>query len=599
MNTLFFLLGLSFLIVQPFPGEPQAPGAPDLGTAVRQAQALENANRIEDAYKFYQSLYPYYPDEPFVLTGLRRLSQRLERPNEFIALVETRLKTHPGSRFEYQALGGAYLDAGRKDDSKKAFDKLIALDPKNMESYSVIASAYAQKGLFKEGAEAYLNGRKARGEELYFANELADLYERMKDYPKAMRERLILLKSNPQSWEWQEGYILKDGEGMDAGAFARLLEDEAKKAPNASDQMYKILGDFQLKEKRHDKALEAYQKVKSLQGDRFYIEFGRACERAGAWEPALKAYQTLLQNEPRSQYAPLARLSMGRILRNLKRYPEALDLCLLVLKEQAQSREAPQALLLAGDICLDELSQPDKALGYYREVMKSYSWTGESRTASLREMDALLQKGDLGKVRESAGKLLVSKPNEEMTTGTLFRLGESFFYSGDFDTSAAVFAKLAKEHPSSPLVSRALERVITIGEIKEKDPKALQAMSHALLLGVERKDEAALNELRVLLSQTKEPELSAQVYLEIAGVYDNQGKYPQAVEACRSVMSSYPQSRLAPFALERMSEVYAERMKDKKKAGESLETLILQYPQSLLADGARRRLEELNRAEKE
>jgi len=65
------------------------------------------------------------------------------------------------------------------------------------------------------------------------------------------------------------------------------------------------------------------------------------------------------------------------------------------------------------------------------------------------------------------------------------------------------------------------------------------------------------------------------------------------------VMTSYPQSRLAPFALDRMSEVYAGRMKDSKKAGETLETLILQYPQSLLADGARRRLEELNRVEKE
>jgi tetratricopeptide (TPR) repeat protein len=599
MGTIPLLLGLFLLLSQPFPGEPQAPGAPDLGLAVRQVQMLENANRIEDAYKLYQDLYPYYPEEPFVLNGLRRLSVKLERPNEFISLLETRFKTHPGSRFEYQALGSAYLDAGRKDDAKKAFDKLIALDPKNMESYSVAASAYVQKGLFKEGAEAYLNGRKARGEELFFANELADLYERMKDYSRAVRERLTLLKSDPHSWEWQEGYILKDGEGMDGGAFTRLLEEEARKAPNASDQIYKILGDFQLKQKRHDKALEAYQKVKSLQGERFYLEFGRACENAGAWDPALRAYQTLLQTQPRSSYRSQARLSMARILRSLKRYSEALDLCLLVPKEQAQAREAPQALLLAGDICLVELSQPDKALGYYREVMKTYSWTGESRTASLREMDALLQKGDLGKVKESAGKLLAFKPNEEMTTGTLFRLGESFFYAGDFDTSTVVFAKLAKEHPSSPLVSRALERVIAIGEMKEKDPKALKALSHALLLGVERKDEAALNELRTLLSQITEPELSAQVYLEIGKVYENQGKYPQALEACRSVLNNYPQSRLAPFALERMSEVYAGRMKDSKKAGESLETLILQYPQSLLADGARRRLEELNRVEKE
>jgi len=599
MGTLPLLLGLSLLLTQPFPGEPQAPGAPDLGVAVRQAQMLENANRIEDAYKLYQDLYPFYPEEPFVLNGLRRLSAKLERPNEFISLLETRFKTHPGSRFEYQALGSAYLDAGRKDDARKAFDKLIALDPKNMESYSFTASAYVQKGLFKEGAEAYLNGRKAMGQELYFANELADLYERMKDYPRAVRERLTLLKSDTHSWEWQEGYILKDGEGMDGGAFARLLEDEARKAPNASDQMYKILGDFQLKQKRHDKALEAYQRIKSLQGERFYLEFGRACENAGAWEPALRAYQTLLQTQPKSPYISQARLSMARILRNLKRYPEALDICLLVIKENSRSREAPQALLLAGDICLEELSQPDRALGYYRELMKDYSWTQESRSASLREMDALLQKGDLGKVRESAGKLLASKPNEEMATGALFRLGESFFYSGDFDTSAVVFAKLAREHPSSPLASKALERVIAIGEVKDKDPKVLKAMSHALLLAVERKDEAALNELRALLSQTKEPELSAQVYLEIGKVYENQGKYPQALEACRSVLTNYPQSRLAPFALDRMSIVYAGRMKDDKKAGESLETLILQYPQSLLADGARRRLEELNRVEKE
>ena len=599
MGTLPLLLGLSLLLSQPFPGEPQAPGAPDLGMAVRQVQMLENANRVEEAYKLYQDLYSYFSDEPFVLNGLRRLSAKLERPNEFISLLETRFKAHPGSKFEYQALGSAYLDAGRKDDARKTFDKLIALNPKNMESYSFTASAYIQKGLFKEGAEVYLNGRKARGGELFFANELADLYERMKDYPRAVRERLTLLKSDPHSWEWQEGYILKDGEGMDGGAFARLLEEEAKKAPSASDQMYKILGDFQLKQKRHDKALEAYQRIKSLQGERFYLEFGKACENAGAWEPALRAYQTLLQTQPRSPYCSQARLSIARILRNLKRYPEALDLCLLVPKENAQSREAPQALLLAGDICLAELSQPDKALGYYREVMKAYSWTGESRTASLREMDALLQKGDLGKVKESAGKLLASKPNEEIVTGTLFRLGESFFYAGDFDTSAAVFARLAKSYPSSPLVSRALERVIFIGEMKEKDLKALKALSHALLLGVERKDEAAINELRTLLAQTKEPELSAQVYLEISTVYENQGKYPQALEACRSVMTTYPQSRLAPFALDRMSEVYAERMKDSKKAGETLETLILQYPQSLLADGARRRLEELNRVEKE
>jgi tetratricopeptide (TPR) repeat protein len=598
MSFIVFLLSATLLIAQPFIGEPKPQGTPDLGQVVRQAQMLENANRIEDAYKLYQELYPYYPDEPLVLTGLKRLSAKLERPNEFIALVEGRLKTHPGTRPEYQTLGSAYLDAGRKDDAKKAFDKLIALDPKNRETYSAIANAYVQKGLFKEGAETYLAGRKAMGQELYFADELAELYERMKDYPRAARERLILLKSNPQSWEWQEGYLMKDGEGMAPEPFASLLEEEVRKAPGASDPLYKTLGDFQLKQKRYDKAFEAYQKVKSLQGERFNLEFGKACENAGAWEPALRAYQTLLQTQPKSYLASQARMGSARCLRLLKRYPEALTQCLQVTRENPQSQEAPQALLLAGDICLDELAQPDKALGYYREVKQSYSWTPESRTASLRELDALLQKGDLGRVQEAAGKLLSTNPGEELVTGALYHLGESFFYNGDFDTSAAVFGKLAKEHPASPLVSKALERVITIGEVKEKDPKALKEMSHALLLSVERKDEDALNELRSLLSQTREPGLAAQVYLETAKVYEDQAKYPQALEACRSVLTNYPQSRLAPFALDRMSALYSERLKDDKKAGESLEALILQYPQSLLADGARRKLEELNRRER-
>lgn len=570
-----------------------------MGQAVRQAQLLENANRIEDAYKLYQELYPYYPDEPFVLNGLKRLSAKLERPNEFITLVETRLKTHPGTKPEYQALGSAYLDTGRKEDAKKAFDKLIALDPRNRETYSGIANAYVQKGLFKEGAEAYLAGRKAMGQELYFADELANLYERMKDYPKAARERLILLAASPESWEWQEGYLMKDGEGMGQEAFASLLEDEARKAPGASDPCYKILGDFQLKQKRYDKALEAYQKVKSLQGERFNLEFGKACENAGAWEPALRAYGTLIQSQPKSPLISQARMGSARCLRLLKRYPEALTLCQQVARENPQSQEAPQALLLAGDISLDELAQPDKALDYYREARQSYSWTQESRTASLRELDALLQKGDLGRVQEDAGKLLSTKPGEDLVTGALFRLGESFFYRGDFDTSAAVFGKLAKDHPASPVAGKALERIITISEIKEQDPKALKELSHALLLAMERKDEEALNELRTLLSQTREPGLAAQAYLEIAKVYENQGKYPQALEACQSVLTSYPQSRLAPFALDRMSALYAERLKDDKKAGETLEALILQYPQSLLAEGARRKLEEIKRGEKE
>lgn len=598
MNLLVLLLSANFLFAQPYLGEPKPQGTPDLGQAVRQAQMLENANRIEDAYKLYQDLYPYYPDEPLVLTGLRRLSVRLNRPDEFITLLETRLKTHPGTRPEYQALGSAYLNIGRKDDAKKAFDKLVALDPKNRESYTGIASAYIQKGLFKEGAETYLAGRKALGQEMYFAYELADLYERMKDFPKAAKERLAMVAASPESWEWQEGYLMKDGEGMASEAFASLLEDQASKSPKASDPIYKILGDYQIKQKRYDKALVAYQKVKSLQGERFYLEFGKACENAGTFEPALRAYGIMLQTHPKSAFAPQAKLGSARCLRLLKRYPEALALCQEVSQESPNSQEAPQALLLAGDISLTELSQPDKALGYYQDLVKRFPWTQESRTASLRELDALLQKGDLGKVQETAGKLLSNQLGEETTTGASYRLGESFFYGGNFDTSAAVFEKLAKEHPTSPLAARALGRVITITEVKEKDPKALKALSHALLLAVERKDDQALNELRAILSETRDPGLSAQVYLETARVYESQGKYPQALEACKSVLANYPQSRLAPFALDEMSSVYSERLKDDKKAQESLETLILQYPQSLLAEGARRKLEELNRGEK-
>jgi tetratricopeptide (TPR) repeat protein len=125
----------------------------------------------------------------------------------------------------------------------------------------------------------------------------------------------VLLPAAPQSRS-QKPALIRDtdkAEGKD--------EEEAAKEkpfnPLEADRCLKV-GDYYFKRKNYDAAIQRYMEALEYQPNRFdaYEALGRAYEKQGAREKALRVYQDFLQKYPESPRAKEFKEKADRLQKN-------------------------------------------------------------------------------------------------------------------------------------------------------------------------------------------------------------------------------------------------------------------------------------------
>jgi tetratricopeptide (TPR) repeat protein len=152
--------------------QPERPSGHYLAGVIAQAQ-----NRPKDAETNFLSALQLQPGAPDTLAALVRLYMSAGQTVEAMALIDGAIARDPKNIFARNLRGEIHLSAGRFDDAKSEFGRIVADAPAWPLAHRNLALAHFAAGDEKAGIAAYQAGVKATNHDEQLTATLASLYE--------------------------------------------------------------------------------------------------------------------------------------------------------------------------------------------------------------------------------------------------------------------------------------------------------------------------------------------------------------------------------------------------------------------------------------
>ena len=202
-------------------------------------------------------------------------------------------------------------------------------------------------------------------------------------------------------------------------------------------------------------ALREYEALRgnaSVPRDEVLFRIAETCRRMKRRDSALKSYESLLKTMPESRYADYARLNRAILLDGEARRAELREL-------DRQSTDA--AIRATAVFYLGESAEAAKdvrsAVDFYSRAAKLSGTNDIARLASLRSAALLSGSSDAEDRRKALVTYLnlAASPDARLAEESLFCAGMLSYRDGRYKAAAAIFHRLAKDHPSSPRIREA------------------------------------------------------------------------------------------------------------------------------------------------
>ena len=242
------------------------------------------------------------------------------------------------------------------------------------------------------------------------------------------------------------------------------------------------------------------------------FEIGRIYYHQGKYALAAPQYLDFISAYPQSILLPQANLMLGKSFLNQKKYPAARQCFDQLVTDFPDAREAAEARYMAA-----KSYQAEKK---WKEAYLAYEETDLYHPLTYFGRQSRLAFAALKKAHRK--KLPIFKASDE----ALFKKGMAYFNQDDFDMSANIFNRLAREYPKSKFTWQAL-LMLGRAEYQSGSP-------------------SAISDLQRVAAGSSNYAGIAHYYLGFA--YGRKGDYDNAIVAMRVVTDQYPDSDLADGA---------------------------------------------------
>ena len=596
-SLFIFLFSLPTLASDSSPESGGRFGQDELNQKLRDGRTLEQRGRFEAALRIYEELYPRYPDDLRLYEALRRVYRRTRNFPKWIQLAQDQRSRHPNQPKFIESLTEAYLKAGEKEKAREVGEEIYRVKPPKEEYFNWIGGLYLTNGMPEEAIRIYRRAREVFHKEDLFAQLLASAYRRTRNDQGAAEEYLRLMKGDQNARRQGENGLRQIMRRGDRRKILSVLKKAIEKEPERKE-LYPIIGDLHLKEGRYKEALNSYEKGEA--GDPLY-NLARKAEEEEEYEIALRSYQKLVEKGKSAspQFIPVALYRMGMTLKKMGREDEAIQTFESLMKDHSKMKESSEATYALGQIYLERRRDPDKAAGYFKRFLAKRPQRKEQiLEARFYLVECQLQKRDFKKVEKGLLEIANSEFGiRDSRDRALYHLGELYFFQGEFGKSLEVFDRVINEFPKSDYENDALRKIILITD-HQSDDGSLKEFARGELLGRQGRYEEGIETLRGIIGSGRRVRLEAPTLVDDAmllmgDLFERKREYPVAISAYENLVERIPQSNLSPEALRRAGEVYVVKLRDKKRAIETFERVLLDYPNAVQRDLVRIRLEEL------
>ena len=540
----------------------------------RRIQLLEKEGNYPAAVPFYQQLHQLAPGDSIVVHGLARALDGDEQYQQVVDLLEPWLNRHPDDLQARLRLGDAHHGLDRDDRALKIWRQALDAGPITPERYLQLSDRCQAAKLYTEAAHILLDGRAALRQDRLFSWELAQLYLRLEDYPRAIDAYLLALQQHPKRYPVAERRLLQLMETPTVAA--KVLKALKTALGSTSDplQAAMLASSCALEGGEGE---EGYQILAALveqtEAVELLFQYASRCEGKGYSEVAARAYALFAEKSPDSPYLFQAKLRQAAIVADHRDYPRAIALYRQLSRKYPNHPEVLEAIFQLGRLQLEELDDPEAARASFQAVLQASRRDQWTYKALELLAEVALRQDDFEEAREQLEKLQFWSSRSAYLAR--FHQAELLYFRLDFGGATKILEELLAEDSGHELANDALVLLLRCEELQDQTPALEHFVGAQLLERQHRSAKAveswnwlaahappAIRELSLLTrarirEERREPKIALALYqqlidqhsrgshvlaarIDVARLYEEQDDLDRALKAYETALLSAP-----------------------------------------------------------
>ena len=597
----YIFLSAALLLAIPALAQP-AKWAPVSGAALAQDYARRGEH--EKVVFLFDKLEPAEQTSPAVFPTYLASLQALKKYKDAEKLIKKAIKLHPEDATLGVVLGSVYTAAGDATVAEKQWLKVLSqLTPAQVQP---VAAAFSQRELPQWAERTYLRGRALAKNDTEYAPQLIQLYTQSQNQPQVLAETLRLVARDEQQLPFVRNMLQNAlHEEKDFDALEKLLITATQEHPDQSSYSELLLW---LQVQRHDfegALVQARALDRRDHGEgRRVLELAAIAQQNKDYEAAIEGFAYVAKEYRAGPYGNLARqrLLQAREAQVRDTYPvdQAKVRALItdyeqLLTELGRTSDTAPVLRNLANLYAFQLNDRPKAMALLQEVIDMPRASDEVvDEAKVTLGDLYLLKAEPWEATLLYSQVEKSHKDSPLGYEAKLRNARLSYYAGDFKLAQS-HLDILKEATTREIANDAMQLSLLIQDNTVEDTLGLGLKAYAAVeqLVFQNKLKEAITGLDALLEKFPGHSLADDTYYLKAQLQRRTGDFPGAIATLERITNNPKPDVLSDDALYLLARIQEEDVKDRAKAQELYNQLIIKFPGSIYVAEARKRFRKL------
>lgn len=305
--------------------------------------------------------------------------------------------------------------------------------------------------------------------------------------------------------------------------------------------------------------------------------------RIGNTEKTISEVRKFIDEEPDNELVTTLEFQVAEIYLAQKRYRDALASYVRVLRREGQ--ESDVAHFRIGEI-KNLMNKPGEAAEYYRDLLEQFPNSRIRSDARYKLAESLEAFGDCKRALTEYRAFLMQNSKHSLAGRARYRAGVCASRLKDEKTALQLFEKVLQNKGSPELVARSRYELGRLERIRGNFELALKHIQVAISSGIlpelggklqfelgglreslKLYPQAVVEYLRVIYLYPEAKELGNRARIKVAGIYEKQGKFKQALSLYKEVAKGSAETSVRERAHARLLSL--QHRLEKKSSGSS------------------------------
>jgi tetratricopeptide (TPR) repeat protein len=602
MRSSSLLIAAAVLLALAAQAQPSKPWAPVSSATLAQDYARRGEH--EKVVFLFEKLSAEEQTSLAVFPVYLNSLQALKKYKDAEKVAKKAIKLHPEDATMGVALGGVYKAAGDAPAAEKQWNKVLAqLTPAQV---LPVATAFERRELPEWTERTYLRGRTLAKNETEYAPQLIQVYTQTQNQPKVLAETLRLIAQDDKQLPYVRNMLQNAlHEEKDFDALEKQLLTATQEHPEQAAYSELLLW-LQVQRRDFSGALvqaRALDRRGRSEGVRI-MELAAIAQQNKDYETAIDGFSYVAKEYRNGPYynAARQRLLQAREAQVRETYPvDVAKVRALVaeyeqlLAELGRTADTAPVLRNLANLYAFQLNDRAKAMTLLQQVIDMPRASDDVvDEAKITQGDLYILKGEPWEATLLYSQVEKSHKDSPLGYEAKLRNARLSFYAGDFKLAQS-HLDILKEATTREIANDAMQLSLLIQDNTVEDTLGLGLKAYAAVeqLVFQNKIPEAIKGLDDLLEKFPGHALSDDTYYLKAQLQRRTGDFSGATATLERITNNPKYDVLSDDALFLLARIQEEDVKDKVKAQELYNQVIVKYPGSIYVAEARKRFRKL------